>query len=120
VALIIPPGKGGRLERAENVQLDAAGAGEVILGPVPSGQRWILARLAVFCTVDDPMPKTLVYRGPALPRYLIDGTYTGAQDFSAMDGVTPLEQDEYLTVVWSGGQPGAVATVSLTGAQVVV
>lgn len=118
MTLIIPDGKGGRLRRAENVTLNAAGDGEVILGPVPASRRWVLARLAVFCTVDDPMPVASVYDGTASPGNLLDATYTGAQDVSDMGGLA-LDQSEFLTVAWTAGQAGAVATVRLTGYEVV-
>jgi hypothetical protein len=124
MTLIIPPGRGGPLRSADayrSVALDGSGAGEVTLGPVPSGQVWNVSRLAVFCTVDNPMPTALVYRtGPALPQYLVDGTYTGAQDFSDMNDDPPLEANEFLLVRWTGGQAAAVATAVLTGRQMVV
>ena len=118
MSLIIPAGKGGKLKRTETVALNAAGDGEVILGPVPASRRWVLARLAVFCTDDDPMPVASVYDGTASPGNLIDATYTGAQDVSDMGGL-PLDQSEFLTVRWTGGQALAVATVRLTGYEVV-
>lgn len=108
----------GPLTRDASVTLNAAGGGFVELGPVPSGQVWLVTRVAVSCTgANNPMPTCQVYDGPAVAPNLIDMTYTGG--FDASDFPTPLvlSTAEYLTFVWANGTVNQVATARLVGFQ---
>jgi hypothetical protein len=117
MALIRPTG-GGRLEQSESVILDANGAGQVELGPVPAQAVWAITRIAISCTgPTDPMPSLSVYEGPARPANLFDATWTGTQDVSDFGTPYELEDGDYLTFRWESGTPGERATARLIGRQ---
>lgn len=117
--VIIPTGKSAKLKQTDTIQLDGNGNGEIEFGPVPAGREWMVARLQVFVDVDNPMPVASVYDGTPVVPNLVDATYTGAQDTSEMAGTPPMSASEVLTVRWTGGAPGANATATLTGVEVV-
>lgn len=112
----IRPTGGGSLTRDSSVALNAAGVGEVELGPVPPNQIWLISRMTVFVTgTTVPMPSCSVYDGPASPGNLVDATWTGAQDVSDFGTPYVLEANESLLFRWEGGTPGAIATARLVG-----
>lgn len=93
-------------------ELDAAGSATFdFAAPTDSG--WHISRVTVTCSVDDPMPQANVYRGWVSPSTRIGGTYTGAFDSAQAD--EDFGPGEHLIVVFTNGQPGAEAAVSVGG-----
>lgn len=108
--------KRGRLDTGGRVVLDLAGNGAVIMRPPNAHQRW-LVKSCVVQTNDLPtatiIPKCYVYVGAPSTNNAVDSTYTGNQDTS--DSVYDVPYGAFLTVQWTGGVPGSLASVSITG-----
>lgn len=108
------------VRQAASVTLNGAGAGAVVLGPVPTFVRWELTRLAVDASggTGTTQAEVRVYRGEVNSASLEDSTYAGNLD-TADWGSSPviLQAGERLTVAWTGGRPGALATARISGSQ---
>jgi hypothetical protein len=106
------------LTQSASVKLDGSGNGSVQLGPALPGVSWSPASVAV---IVQPASTTVVsqfrlYLGPAQPGNFQGGTYTG--DVNSTDITVPaMYAGQVLTGVWSGGNPAATATMTLTGTQ---
>lgn len=103
-----------------SVTLDGSGNGTVTLGPQLPGVAWSPSSCAVLV---QPVSATVVsqfqlYNGPAQPGNFIGGTYTGDSNSTGLT-VPPMYAGAVLTGVWSGGNPGATATMTLTGTQAI-
>jgi len=100
------------------VTLDGSGNGQVQIGPTLAGTSWI-PPLSVGVLVA-PVSTSVVsqfqlFNGAPQATNFIGGTYTGDNN-SAVVGI-PLELGMVLTGVWSGGNPGATATMTVSGMQ---
>lgn len=96
------------------VTLDANGDGSLRLGPNRHGVRWIINRITVQTSTSTLVPMAKVYRGGIGDASFITGTFVG--NFDVDDGLNEeLNNGEYLTVAWTGGDPGAVATATWNG-----
>lgn len=92
--------------------LSAAGAGTVAL--VPSRlETWQVTRIAVSSTSSASEPEADVYVGTMSPANFLGGTYSGSKDQSDEDVTIPPGTP--LICVWTGGDPGAEATLSIFG-----
>lgn len=101
-----------------SVVLSGAGAGQVQLGPVLAGTTWTPGNVAVLVA---PTSQTVVsqfylYRGNAQAANFIGGSYTGDVNSSGIT-VPDMHPGDVLTGVWTGGNPGATATMTITGSQ---
>jgi hypothetical protein len=98
------------------VTLNAAGDGQVEIGPVPVSQIWQIELYAVFCTgANNPMPTCTIYRNGVTPQNRVEGTYVGAEDSSPVS--LTLRGGETLIAVWRGGVAGSQATFTVQGNQ---
>ena len=103
-----------QLHDSARVELDASGAGTVRLGPGRHGVRWTVRRITVQTSTATKVPEARVYRGGVGDASFITGTFVGS--FDVDDGLNEqLEHGEYLTVAWTGGDAGAVATATWSG-----
>lgn len=103
------------LNTAGNTTLDANGNGIVQLGPIV-GQRWTVSVASVFIPNAVLIPTCAVYIGGApIQANFIDGTYTGNFDSTDRTAGLPFTNGQSIWGVWSGGDVGAVATLSLIG-----
>lgn len=97
--------------------LGAAGAGSVVLGPVPAWETWTLARITV--RTDDhgtgATPSVIAYEGSAEGGRILSASPAGSSNTD--DFPTPIDvaAGHYVTVAWSGGNPGSRATAHLFG-----
>jgi hypothetical protein len=101
-----------------SVILDGSGKGQVQLGPVLAGVSWSPSNAGIVVT---PVSLTVVstfklYNGAPQDQNFIGGTYTGDSNSSAVS-VPDMHPGSVLTGVWSGGNPGARATLTITGTQ---
>lgn len=104
-----------RLDTYGTVTLDASGNGTVKLGPV-QGVMWKPENAAVSTTTSVKFPKCDIYvGGSSTPGQLVDSTYTGNSDASGKVGGTVVYPGQYIWAVWSGGDVGATATLSISG-----
>lgn len=106
---VMPP-----LSESVSVVLDGSGNGTVKLGPSNSFQQWVPSNAACAVSSNNAEPVFVLYNGTPGNANRIGGTYTGSNDNTDISGVT-LFPGSYLTGVWSGGDPGATATLSIQG-----
>ena len=103
------------------VTLSGAGAGQCSLTP-PSGTRWDL-QLAAVSTVSPSgttvlLPQCWLYLGNSSgPLTLIDSTNAGNSASSGKVSGAPFYAGTCIWAVWTGADPGAVATLQLYGTQ---
>ena len=101
-----------------SVTLNGAGGGQVQAGPALPGVSWLPVTVAILV---QPASATVVssfllYNGPAQPANFIGGTYTGDNNSNDVT-CPPMYAGDVLTGVWKGGNPGAIATMTVTGTQ---
>ena len=109
-------GYGTTLELFEsyNVTLDAYGNGTIAyIGPVMTMERWQIQVVQTTCT-SGKQTKMLMTRGDRA-NAIIDGTYSGNQDTSPVS--MTLITGQSLTFIYSGGDAGAIGTVTLQGSR---
>lgn len=97
-------------QRAGFVILDATGAGQVTISPTAG--TWAITNTAVSVATSTKQPTARLYRGVVSPVNLLAASYTGAND-SNNDRII-LQQGTPLICVWTGGDVGARATMSIT------
>ncbi len=81
-------------------------------GPNVYGSRWNVDLMVVSAT-STLESECKVYRNVEQPTAMLDNTRTGNQDVS--DCNIDVRPGETLVVVWTGGTPGALATVVVNG-----
>jgi hypothetical protein len=98
-----------------SVTLGGSGNGTVSLGP-QVGQRWRLRTASILIPNAILIPQCKIYMGgAALDPFFIDGTYTGALASTSNVNGRPLTNGQRIFAVWTGGNPGAVATLTIAG-----
>lgn len=102
-----------RLDSSASVILDGTGAGTVLLQNGKPFQTWEVLKVSVTVSTNVLEPIAKVFLGPVSAGNLLDGTETGHNDSSDINAT--LMPGEYLTVQWTGGDVGAVATASFYG-----
>lgn len=102
---------------AASVILDGSGNGQVPIAP-PSGTVWRLRLASVSTTGTARQPQAFLYRGSTSgPLEQIDSTYLGNSASSAKVAGAPFFQGQVLWAKWTGGDPGATATLQAYGQQ---
>lgn len=107
------------LNESNNVTLDVGGNGTTSLGP-NVGEQWTISNAAIrTSTATDPnvnVPSCNIYVGAApLPQFLVDGTFTGNLNSTDAAGAFPITAGQKIWAEWLNGDPGSVATLSITG-----
>lgn len=90
--------------------LDASGNGHIELGPTRLGQNWIPTIVAVSTSTANRVPIARVTQGSTD----LGSTFSGSNDSNDLVGVTVFP-GQRLRITWTGGDPGAVATASVSG-----
>jgi hypothetical protein len=102
----------------ENITLDANGNGTVQIGPGITGVAWIITQMATFTTSVENNPVFNTYLGDPIPQNFIGGTMSGNNDCNTGINIL-LNNGQYITGQWVGGDPGATATFTVNGTQTV-
>jgi hypothetical protein len=98
-----------------SVVLDGSGNGTVQLGP-RIGQRWNVTNAAVLIANAVKVPQANWYAGGApTPGNFVDGTFTGNLDATGRIANFTITVGSYVWAVWTGGDVGATATLSIIG-----
>lgn len=98
-----------------NVKLDGTGAGTVVLSP-KVGQEWRLTLASVLVSTHVAEPQCSIYiGGAATPDAFVDGTFTGSLNSTDAVASHPVTPGQKVIAVWSGGDAGATATLTLRG-----
>ena len=103
-----------RLQDSARTTLDGSGAGMLRFGPMLPGTRWEVKGVSVQVDPSTPGPVAKIYKGTPSPGTYISGTYDGANDSDNALSES-LWPGEFITVQWTGGSPGATATVAYRG-----
>jgi hypothetical protein len=106
------PDEAARFSTNSNVTLDVNGYGAIRLAP--AGQKWQITSTNVLCSTRVAEARCRVYIGQVSDSNVIDGTYSGSSGDTS-DTVYYLNDGEAMWVEWSGGDPGAIATVKING-----
>lgn len=106
------------LNKGTTVVLDATGAGTVALGPVHGPPKWHVTKVTVRTSRPGrpPIPTFDLYLGAQTTDGYQESTYDGSYDVSDVD--MTVFKGQQIIGVWTGGQAGDVATMSLYGEQV--
>lgn len=112
------------LNQAETVVLDGSGNGTIKMRPDGSREYW----LPIGAAVRAPNPAggvpaneatCAIYAGPKVADpYIVESTYSGSSGDSTgrLEGHTiGRNADPYIIAVWTGGDPGATATLRVWG-----
>ena len=105
-----------QLSESARVVLNAAGGGIARVGPRAAGVRWDVRQVTVSST-SAAVPIAELFLGEPAPGASLGGTYDGNRD--STDVQVTLYSGQLLAVVWTGGDPGASATVSVLGDNVI-
>lgn len=103
------------LNVSDDTTLNAAGAGRVELGPDRGAPYWNVTKMMVSTSRPGqaPIPRCVVYLDEESSRGKQGSTYDGSDDESDCD--IDVARGQHLIAVWTGGQAGDTATLSLTG-----
>lgn len=106
------------LSDAAFVTLDGSGNGTAKLGPNAHGVVWKPSRVAVKTTSTILSPTCQLFIGnTATSENFIDGTYSGSQNATDSAVGQELRLGQYIWAVWTGGDVGAQATLTVTGSK---
>lgn len=113
------------LNDVEDTVLDASGNGKVKWRPDGSQQFGYPSIVSVKVSAADPLVGPVneatfkLYAGSApIDSNFVDGTYTGSSGNSSANAsgqIIGRTRSSYLWGVWTGGDPGQTATMTITG-----
>jgi hypothetical protein len=107
----------GRLKKSGQVTLDGSGNGTVTLTPYNARQRWEVDQVVVSTNqsaTSTPVPVAEVFVNATSSRGNSEGgTSSGSQD--TLSGLINVGSVDQLSIVWTGGISGSVATAIVTG-----
>jgi len=105
--------------RQTQITLDGTGSGTATLGPSGHGITWTLATVSVKTaqTVSTGTCQCQIFAGDdTSPVNFVDGTFSGdTGDSTSAAAGTQIRLGKTVSAVWSGGVPGDIATLTLTG-----
>lgn len=101
-----------RLDVRQSTVLDGVGYGYVRLAA--TGEKWEITRTFVACSTRTSEASCRIYANAISLANAIDGTHSGSSGDTS-DTRYYLEDGQAIFVEWTGGDPGATATVTLSG-----
>jgi len=99
------------------VALNGSGGGTVKIGPVGAAEVWQaeVASISVSTATAEAQCRIYVGDQPTANNF-VDGTLSGSTgDSTDRVSARPIRLGDYIWAVWSGGDPGSVATLNVTG-----
>jgi hypothetical protein len=99
--------------------LDENGNGEASAGPLSPGEQWtgVTAHVSVATNTNEAICKT--YAGAAAtPGYFCDATTWGSTGDSTSN-IPAVKVGGNVFAVWTGGDPGSLATLAVSGTRMV-
>jgi hypothetical protein len=104
------------LDTSGTVALDGSGNGTVKLGPSFPREKWLLNTASIQTSAPNTFPLCSIYVGPQpTAAYIVDTSYLGSGDSTGRVAGYPVSVGNYVWAVWSGGTPGAQATLRVFG-----
>lgn len=103
------------LRETATVTLDGTGGGVVQAGPRSHGEVWHIIQASVAVSTAASQPKAFVYVGdrPTQENFA-DATFIGANN-STTNVAGDIRMPNFVWAVWTGGDPGATATLLVYG-----
>jgi hypothetical protein len=99
-----------------SVTLDGAGNGTVKIGPKGHATTWSPEVASVRCTTNVLEASCRIYVGPdTSQRFFREGTLSGSTGDSTGRVTGDIRMNTFIWAVWAGGDPGASATLTVTG-----
>lgn len=106
----------GSLALPVTVTLDGSGNGTVSAGPLGAREVWTLTSVACSVSTNNNEATFAIYVGDRVyPGGLRDQSFSGSSGDSSDRISDPIKSGWKIWGVWAGGDPGAIATMSLTG-----
>lgn len=101
--------------------IGAGGGVTLQAGPAGIGARWSLDQAGIGTSLGAADASTCaVYAGPqAIAPYLVSQSYAAGGDAIGLAGIS-LQPGEFVFAVWSGGSPGTVAALKVSGTKSVL
>lgn len=104
------------LSASAQVVLDGSGNGSVSIGPTGFGETWTSVAAAVHCATNVNEATCRFYVGPsASPNYFAGATTFGSTGDASPWSGQPIPVGQFVFAVWSGGDSGTTAYLSLSG-----
>ena len=104
------------LNATASVKLDGSGNGTASTGPQNPGEVWTPSTVSVSCSSNASEAVCKVYAGnSATAAYFTDGTTWGSTGDSTSNLSSPVYPGQQVFASWTGGDPGATATMTVTG-----
>ncbi len=108
-----------RLSTKAYATLDGSGNGTASIGPLSPGEQWSDLTVSVSVATNAKEATCRIYGGAAAtPGYFADGTTWGSTGDSTTNLGT-VQVGGNVFAVWTGGDPGAKATMTVTGTKAV-
>lgn len=106
---------------APQVVFAAAGTAQAFCGPQTGSEAWSLDQCFLSTSAGplDPAECTVYVGGLALPQYAVTGSLSGGQSQFGMGGVQ-VPNGWFVWALWTGGTPGSVAYLRVTGVKTVL
>lgn len=103
------------LNTSARVTLGPDGSGRLELGPGSGPPYWNVTKMVVLTDRpgEAPVPQCSVYLDSEDANGLLDSTYDGSKDATEVD--IDVQRGQHLIAVWTGGQAGDTATLSVSG-----
>lgn len=104
------------LVETTDTTLDGSGNGTASLGPAGPNETWTPSNVSVICSSNVNEATCKVYAGPsATAPYFKDITVDGSTGDATDRCNIPIPKGWFVWAVWTGGDPGATATVNVDG-----
>jgi hypothetical protein len=98
----------------------SSGAGTASIGPVSPRESWSVSTVGVQCSTNDNESICSIYVGPSgTTSYLLGNTNWGSTGDSDTGITQVLTVGQQITAVWSGGDSGATAYLSVIGTKTI-
>lgn len=107
------------LNESATVVLNGSGNGTAKVGPISAREVWHPDNAHVSCATNVNEAQCLIYVGDSpIQRNFIDGTFSGSSgDSTDRIGSTTVKVSQYVWAVWTGGDAGTSATLTVTGSK---
>lgn len=105
------------LRESAVVKLNASGNGTASIGPISARERWSPDNVHVSVSSNTNEASCLIYVGDAaIQQNFRDGTFSGSSgDSTDKINADKVSVGQKIWAVWSGGDGGATASLSVTG-----
>lgn len=104
------------LNETTSVTLNGSGNATAQLGPTGPQETWTPSNVSVICSTNVSEAVCKAFAGPsASPAYFKDITVDGSTGDATDKCNLPIPKGWFVWAVWTGGDPGATATLNVDG-----